>query len=158
MESIEKTNTVATTLNEADTYVPEEYQPEAIDEYELVDREKRQKAFDEFVASCKEDRVATKRALSADNASRANVQNQNAKTIEICERELRKPNISEEYKSQLIQTMNEARNSSVEVDRDSREFQKQELRHMHALPWILVGGAGGAAGLWLLARCIRIAA
>lgn len=153
-----KVKPITAVPQETSTYILDEYQPKVIDEYELDDRANRQKIFDEFIAACKEDRNTTKRVISADIASRNRVQSQNETTIAACERELRKQGLSEEYRSQLFQTMNDARQSSVDADRESREFEQQELRRMHALPWIIVGGAGGTAGLWVLAKFIRAVA
>lgn len=111
------------------------------------------KYVDELISAAKDDRVNTKRAISADIASTARVQNQNDRVIAICERELRRRDLSEERRDILLQYMSRAAESTAYESSASREFQREQLNHSHKLPWkligmgflIVLGGVGGTA-------------
>ncbi len=130
--------------------VPE---PILYDQYPAYDEERMGKLADEVIGAIKDDRMLTKRAVSADNASAARVQAQNGAFISVCERELYRRDLSEERREELIDMINAARQSSVESEAESRAFQQEQLDHLHKLPWrillaigvILIGGAGGTA-------------
>lgn len=113
-----------------------------------------QMAFEEFIAECKDDRMTTKKVISADVASRCKVQNQNDRVIADCERELRKPGLSEDYRRELMNRINECRKSTESVDKESREFERQELQHLHKLPAALAGSAGGVVIVLLVIKCV----
>lgn len=116
------------------------------------------KLVDEFIAAVKDDRMNTKRAILANNASTAKIQDQNARVIEACEKELCRPDLTEEYRVELIETMNRAAESTAKESNDSRRFQERQLDHSHKLPLkiiglcplILFGGIGGA--VWAKAK------
>ena len=121
-------------------------------------QENTQKAFDEFIAECKDDRLTTKKVISADVASRCKVQNQNDRVISNCERELRKPGLSEDYRRELMNRIAECRKSTESVDKESREFEKQELHHLHKLPVALAGSVGGVVIVLFLVKFVSKAA
>ena len=108
---------------------------------------------DEIIAAVKDDRMNTKRIISADIAATARVQNQNACLIQACERELRRRDLSEERRVELLNMMNEAVKASVAETVASQHLQERLLEHSHRLAWkilgfsalILLGGVGGAA-------------
>ena len=97
------------------------------------------KFVDEVVAASKDDRMNTKRAISADIASTARVQNQNNRIIEACERELRRRDLPEGRRAELIECMSKAAQSTDVECAASREFQREQLSHSHKLPWKLIG-------------------
>lgn len=111
------------------------------------------KFVDEVIAAAKDDRMNTKRAISADIASTARVQNQNDRVIAACERELRREDLSEESRNEIFRCMNRAAESTSCESAASREFQREQLDHSHKLPWkligvgilIVLGGVGGTA-------------
>ena len=111
------------------------------------------KFVDEVIATAKDDRMNTKRAISADVASTARVQNQNDRVIAACERELRRKDLSEESRDEILRCMSKAAESTACESAASREFQREQLEHSHKLPWkligigvlIILGGVGGKA-------------
>ena len=121
--------------------------------YPVYDEERAGKFADEVISAIKDDRMLTKRAVSADIASTARVQAQNDAFITVCERELRRRDLSEERREELIDMINDARQSSADSEAESRAFQQEQLNHLHKLPWrlllaagcILVGRFGGPA-------------
>lgn len=132
--------------------------PQSLDQvyyerYPAYDEERAGKFADEMIAAIKDDRMLTKRSVSADIASTARVQAQNAAFIAICERELRRRDLSEERREELIDMANDARRSSADLEAESRAFQQVQLDHLHKLPWrlllvvgcILIGGVSGTA-------------
>ena len=121
----------------------------------MYDRDRAGKFIDEVVAAAKEDRMNTKRAISADIAATARVQNQNDRYMAACERELRRKDLTEEQRRELLNRMERVASSSERVSADSRQFQQEQLNHSHILPWKLLGvGAllffGGLGGATLL--------
>lgn len=108
---------------------------------------------DEVIAAAKDDRANTKRAISADIASTARVLNQNDRFMDACERELRRKDLPESRREELLADMKEAAASSAYANAASREFQREQIDHSHKLPWkligigaaIILGGVGGAA-------------
>lgn len=123
-------------------------------EYCLVyDRDRTGKFIDEIIAAAKDDRMNTKRAISADIAATARVQNQNDRYMAACERELRRKDLPEGRRKELLDRMEMAASSSEQVGAESRQFQREQLNHSHKLPWKLLGvgaliffsGLGGAA-------------
>lgn len=121
--------------------------------YPAYDRERMGKIVDEIIMAVKDDRANTKRAISADIASTARIQNQNDRLMAAYERELRRPGLPEERRKELLDLMYEVAESTACEGERSREFQKQQLEHSHKLPWkilltvvaITVGGFGGTA-------------
>lgn len=108
------------------------------------------KYIDEVIAAAKDDRTNTKRAILADIASTARVQNQNDRFMDACERELRRKDLPESRREELLADMKEAAASSAYANAASREFQREQLDHSHKLPWKLIGAGailllGGAA-------------
>ena len=111
------------------------------------------KFVDEVIAAAKDDRINTKRAISADIASTARVQNQNDRVIAACERELRRKDLSEKSRDEIIRCMSRAEELTSFVSTASREFQREQLDHSHKLHWkligigvlIVLGGVGGTA-------------
>ena len=111
------------------------------------------KFVDEVIAAAKDDRMNTKRAISADIASTTRVQNQNDRVIAACERELRRKDLSDESRDEILRCMSKAAESTSCESAASREFQREQLEHSHKLPWkligigvlIVVGGVGGTA-------------
>lgn len=120
--------------------------------YIQINRERAGKYFDEIVSSAKDDRMNTKRAISASIASTACIQNQNGQVVEACQRELRNKDLSAEQRERLIATMSAAAKDSSESEREAREFQKEELRHSHGVVWWLIGGAVFCLGRAALLR------
>ena len=125
------------------------------DYYSVYDRERAGKFIDEIIAAAKDDRMNTKRAISADIAATARVQNQNDRYIVACERELRRKDLPEERRKALLDRMEMAVSSSEQTSAESRQFQREQLNHSHKLPWKLIGfGAlaffGGLGGVALL--------
>lgn len=120
------------------------YQPDAVQTGKFVD---------EVIAAAKDDRMNTKRAISADIASTARVQNQNDRVIAACERELRRRDLSEESRGEILRCMSKAAEPTSYESAASREFQREQLDHSHKLPWkligigvvIVLGGVGGTA-------------
>lgn len=121
--------------------------------YPVYDEKQTGKLIDEVIAAAKDDRMNTKRCISADIAATARVQNQNERVIEACERELRRKDLPEERRAEVLGIMSRATESSAYESAASREYQKEQLEHSHKLPWkilgwgavILFGGIGGAA-------------
>lgn len=123
------------------------------DYYPVYDRERAGKFVDEVIATARGDRINTSRAISADIAATARAQNQNDRYMAACERELRRKDLPEERRKELLDRMEMAASSSEQVSVESRQFQREQLNHSHKLPWkllgvgamILFGGLGGAA-------------
>ena len=121
--------------------------------YPAYDEERTGKLVDEVIAAVKDDRMNTKRAISADIAATARVQNQNDRVIAACERELRRRDLPDERRDELLDRMSRAADSTAYECASSREFQREQLDHSHKLPWrillfiagLAVGGIGGAA-------------
>lgn len=96
------------------------------------------KLVDEVIAAIKDDHANTKCAISADIASTARVQTQNDQVIAVCERELRRRDLSDERRNELFDRMSRAAESTAYANADSREFQRQQLDHSHKLPWKII--------------------
>ena len=103
------------------------------------DEKRAGKYIDEVIAAAKDDRTNTKRAISADVAATARVQNQNDRVIAACERELIRKDLTESRREELLADMKEAAASSAYANAASREFQREQLDHSHKLPWKLIG-------------------
>ena len=97
------------------------------------------KYVDEVIATVKDDRMNTKRAISADISSTARVQSQNERVIAACERELRRRDLSEESRDEILRCMSRAAESTSEESAASREFQREQLDHSHKLIWEIIG-------------------
>jgi len=102
---------------------------------------------DETVEAIISDRMNTKRAISAEIASNARVQNQNDRLITICEKELLRKDLSEERRAELIHEIRKAVNSSAESAASSRSFINKGLNHSHKQHWkilvfaiVVIGG------------------
>ena len=122
-------------------------------QYRLANEARIGKFMDEVIAAAKDDRMNTKRAISADIASATRVQNQNERVIAACERELRRKDLPEESKEQILRCMSRAAESTSDISKASREFQREQLSHSHKILWkligigaaIVIGGVGGRA-------------
>lgn len=99
----------------------------------------------EAVAGMKADRINTNRAVSAEIASNARVQNQNDRYITVCEQELRRKDLSEERRKELIDSIRDAKSSSEKSASDSKVFIKEQLDHSHKQPLKIIGIAAVAA-------------
>ena len=109
------------------------YETESLRYYPAYDREREGKLLAELIMEAKDDRINTKNALSADIASTAKIQNYKGRVIAACERELKRPNLSEERRAELIAIMQEASESATRAGEESREFQRRQLEHSHKL-------------------------
>lgn len=122
-------------------------------QYYPVNDVRTSKFVDEVIAAAKDDRINTKRAISADIASTARVQNQNDRVIAVYERELQRKDLSEERRDEILRCISRAAESTFCESAASREFQREQLEHSHKLPWkligigvlIVLGGVGGTA-------------
>jgi hypothetical protein len=106
----------------------------------------------EAVAAMKADRINTNRAVSAEIASNVRVQNQSNRYIAVCEQELRRKDLSEERRTELIKEIREAKTDSAESAAESRAFMQEQLDYSHKRPWKIIGtvllitvGVGGVA-------------
>lgn len=106
------------------------------------------KLFNELFAALKDDRMNTKKAISADIESTARVQNQNERVIYACERELRRHDLTGNQRLEILNIMSKAAEASNDVSEESREFHKEQLKHSHNFPLWLLTGAAGVAFLW----------
>ena len=132
-----------------------EVQPAPINQYYSypVYDEKAGKLIDEVIVATRDERMNTKRSISADIAITARVQNQNENVIKAFERELLRKDLPEGDRMKLLEMMSNAAESSANESAASRKFQKEQLGHSHELPWkilgwgaiILIGGIGGTA-------------
>ncbi|MGI6125255.1 MAG: hypothetical protein ACOYIG_13965 [Acetivibrionales bacterium] len=121
--------------------------------YPAYDKERTGKFVEEIIAAAKDDRMNTKRAISADIAATARVQNQNERYMAACERELHRKDLPEERRKEILDRMETIAASSERASAESRQFQQDQLNHSHKMPWkligigavILFGGLGGAA-------------
>lgn len=144
-------NEMITELNAAPA-VYQSFQPAINDQgtyYPVYDNERAGRYVDEIIAAVKDDRMITKRAISADIAETARVQNQNESVIEACKRELRRQDLSAESRLRILEIMDQTAASSATESAASREFRKSQLEHMHKLPWQLLGGG-------LLVGCLAL--
>ena len=107
--------------------------------YPVNDEKQTGKLIDEVIAASKDDRMNTKRSISAGITATARVQNQNERIIEACERELRRKDLPEERRAEVLGIMSRAAESSAYESSASREYQKEQLKHLHKLPWIILG-------------------
>lgn len=105
----------------------------------MYDREKMSELMDEFASSVKDYRLNTKKAISADIASTARVQNQYAQYVAACERELHRKDLPEERRQKIMDSMFEAGKASEEAGVESRRFQTEQLVQLRKLPWEIVG-------------------
>ena len=97
-----------------------------------------EKMTEEVFAAVKDDRIITKRAISADIASTQRVQNQNERVIEACERELRRRDLSDERREALLEKMERAADSTAYASSCAREFQNQQLAYFHDRTTLLI--------------------
>lgn len=102
--------------------------------YPAYDEVRAGKLMDELISEVKDDRANTKRVISADIASLARVQNQNERVIAACERELRRRDLSDERRDELLDRMARAAETTAYESASSRAFQRQQLDHSHKLP------------------------
>lgn len=125
------------------------------DDYSVYDKEWAGKFIGEIIAAAKDDRMNVKKAISADIAATAQAQNQIDRYMAVCERELRRKDLSEERRKALLDCMEMTVSSLEQASAESRQFQREQLNHLHKLPWKLLGAGtliffgvlGGAA--WL---------
>ena len=71
--------------------------------------------------------------------SNARVQNNYEQVIEMCQRELRRKDISREERKYYAQMMADAAKEASESDREARAFQHEETKHSHGMVWSLIG-------------------
>lgn len=107
--------------------------------HSVYDEQRVGKMIDEMIAGHKDDRINTKRAISGSNASTAHVQNQNERVIELCERELRRRDLSQERRANLLAMAQQAAENSAEADSQNRAFVREEIKHLHRSNWLLIG-------------------
>lgn len=124
----------------------------------IFDGERAGKLVDEVIAAVKDDRMNTKRAISADIASTARVQDQNDRVIDACERELQRRDLTEDQRMEILNHMSQAAEAATAASEASREFQKEQLEHSHKLPLKILGGAAVVALLWFGGRALLRAA
>lgn len=110
-----------------------------IQPYPVYYEEREGKLVDEVVAAVKDDRMNTKRAISAGIEATAWVQNQNDRVITACEHELRRRDLPEERRAELIETMRRAAESTANESAACRGFQERHLGQSHKLPWKILG-------------------
>lgn len=118
-------------------FVGEVYYPQDA----VLDSERAGRLVDEVIALVKDDRMNTKKAISADIESTAKVQEQNNRVIEACERELRRRDLTDEQRMDILKRMEKAAESTVNVSEASRKFQQEQLERSHKLPLSLLVGA-----------------
>lgn len=111
-----------------------------------------EKVVDEMFAAMKDDRINTKRALAADNASKERVQEHNSRVIAACERELKRKDITEDERILILQMMNERAESTADESAASRNYQEKQLEYSHKQPWKVFTGA--ALVFLLFAGCV----
>ncbi|WP_289960159.1 hypothetical protein [Faecalibaculum rodentium] len=80
---------------------------------------------DELLASAKDNRLNTKRAISADIAASEDLRSQNNLVITCCKQELQRKDYSKEDYLEIMQIMDNARQSTENEINSSREFQKE---------------------------------
>lgn len=93
---------------------------------------------DEFIAAEKEDRLNTRRGISANKALTEKVLNQSDRVIAAYERELQRNDISEEIRKECLQGMTKTIESSTREYAASREFLREQLNHSHNHPQKLI--------------------
>lgn len=124
----------------------------------VFDGERAGKLVDGVIAAVKDDRMNTKRAITADIASTARVQNQNDRVIDACELELRRRDLTEDQRMEILNHMSQAAEATTAASEASREFQKEQLEHSHKLPFKILGGTVVVALLWFGGRALLRAA
>lgn len=111
------------------------------------------KNVDEVIAVVKADRLNTSRAITADIASIKRTQSQYEQEMATYRRELRRKDISDDYRENILDRMSRAEELYFSEIASSREFQEKQLNHLHKQPWkilgcvalIVLGGIGGSA-------------
>ena len=102
-------------------------------------QERARKLMYEMVAMVKNYCSNTKRVISASVVSNARVQNNYEQVIEMCQRELRRKDISREERKYYAQMMADAAKEASESDREARAFQHEKTKHSHGMVWSLIG-------------------
>lgn len=120
----------------------------------IFDWERASKLVDEVISAVKDDRMNTKKAISADIASTARVQNQNDRVIDACERELRRRDLTEDQRIEILNHMSQAAEATVAAIEASRAFQKERLGYLHKLPIKLLAGVTVVALLGFSGRAL----
>lgn len=143
-----RTETTPTTLCGVQPAPIKQFMP-----FPVYDEEQTGKLFDEVIAAAKDDRMNTKRSISAVIAATARGQNHIERFIEACERELRRKDLPEERRAEILEKMRMAAESSNYESEASREYQKEQLEHSHKLPLKILG-----RGAVILLECIVRAA
>ena len=105
----------------------------------MYDRAQMADLVDEVVASVKDSRLNTKRAVFADIASTARVQNLYGQYVAACERELHRKDLPEESRKEILDNMYDACRASESASVESRGFQREQLEQSHMLPWKILG-------------------
>lgn len=106
--------------------------PERDDEWE-------QNMPQELLAALKDGRANTKKAIAASIKSAEYVMEQNAHALEIYGRQLRKNDLPDEERARLIELVEMARKSTEDTQKDSQEFQREQLSHSHRMVYSIVG-------------------
>ena len=109
--------------------------------YHSVESNQLSMIMNEVINSAKDERINVKRALSADIASTARVQNQNERVLAAYERELQREGLSQERQDEILKTMRTIAESTVHENAASREFQKEQLNNSHKRLLEFMGGA-----------------
>ena len=125
--------------------------------YPNYDREQHSKVITEIISAVKDDRISTKRAISAEIASSARAQNQNERIITACEKELRRHDLSDSQRQELLNRMCSAAESTSQINLESREFIATQIDKSHKLPFQILGlvtllTLGGICGHAMLRR------
>ncbi len=92
----------------------------------------------EMLAYFKDSRLNTKKVIAASCESTKRVQDQNQKVIDMCERELKRKDLSEDQRTALLDQASQAAASSTASDNDHRAFVNEEQRRSERNRWWLL--------------------
>ena len=120
--------------------------------YPVVDEERAGKIMDEVIGSIKDTRLDTKRAIFADIAVTAREQNQNDRLLAAYENELRRKDLPEGRREEILNEMSRIATISANASVESRVFQSEQLDREHKLSRWIIGGpilliGGGVGGV-----------
>lgn len=114
-------------------FIPLSYHPAESNQLSMI--------MDEVINSAKDERINSKRALSADIASTARAQNQNDRVLAAYERELQREGLSQERRDEILKAMRTITESTARENAASREFQKEQLNNSHKRLFEFMGTA-----------------
>lgn len=114
-------------------FIPLSYHPAESNQLSMI--------MDEVISSAKDERINSKRALSADIASTARAQNQNDRVLAAYERELQREGLSQERRDEILKAMRTITESTARENAASREFQKEQLNNSHKRLFEFMGTA-----------------